>query len=222
MDCGAAWQLLVDQLPDDWPLLAIDWPGYGHSDRHSAHYWFPEHLAELDWLLGRSLARQIPARIVGHSMGGTVASMYAGVRPERVAWLVNLEGYGMPELPPAELPPLISGWLDGLRTPPLARRYQDLEELAVALRRANQLPAALPRALSGRRSGRGRSTADMKCSPIRASRCARRCATRAPSSRRAGRGCVRRSCCCTAANPGTRDACWTPTRRCGCARACRG
>ena len=136
MDCGAAWQLVVDHLPDDWPLLAIDWPGYGHSDRHSAHYWFPEHLAELDWLLGE-LSPQIPARIIGHSMGGTVASMYAGVRPERVAWLVNLEGYGMPDLPPAELPPLISGWLDGLRSPPAARRYQDLEDLAVALRRAN-------------------------------------------------------------------------------------
>jgi pimeloyl-ACP methyl ester carboxylesterase len=45
MDCAAAWQLVVDHLPDDWPLLAIDWPGYGQSDRHSAHYWFPEHLS---------------------------------------------------------------------------------------------------------------------------------------------------------------------------------
>jgi pimeloyl-ACP methyl ester carboxylesterase len=40
-------------------------------------------------------------------------------------------------LPAAELPALIAGWLGALRTPPLARRYQDLEELVAALRRAN-------------------------------------------------------------------------------------
>jgi pimeloyl-ACP methyl ester carboxylesterase len=148
MDCGAAWQLLVDQLPENWPLLAIDWPGYGQSGRHAGHYWFPEHLAELDGLL-QDISPDGPARIIGHSMGGTVASMYAGARPERVAWLVNMEGIGMPGLPPAELPALIAGWLAALRTPPLARRYPDLEELAAALRRANPfLPMAHARFLA--------------------------------------------------------------------------
>ena len=148
MDCGAAWQLLVDQLPDDWPLLAIDWPGYGRSARRAAHYWYPEHLAELDWLL-EEVSPQLPARLIGHSMGGSVASMYAGVRPERVAWVVNMEGFGMPALPHAELPALIAGWLDALRTPPVARRYRDLEELAAALRRAHpQLPLAHARFLA--------------------------------------------------------------------------
>ena len=148
MDCGAAWQLLVDRLPDEWPLLAIDWPGYGQSGRHEAHYWFPEHLAELDWLL-EQVSPQSPARLIGHSMGGTVASMYAGVRPDRVRWLINMEGYGMPELPPAELPGLIAGWLDNLRNPPAARRYADLEELVIALKRANGwLPMAHARFLA--------------------------------------------------------------------------
>jgi pimeloyl-ACP methyl ester carboxylesterase len=148
MDCAAAWQLLVDQLPEDWPLLAIDWPGYGQSERHAQHYWFPEHLAELDWLLDEISPYQ-PARIIGHSMGGTVASMYAGVRPERIAWLVNMEGIGMPELPSEELPALIGGWLGASHTPPLARRYQDLEDLVVALRRANPcLPATHARFLA--------------------------------------------------------------------------
>jgi pimeloyl-ACP methyl ester carboxylesterase len=148
MDCAAAWQLLVDQLPDEWPLLAIDWPGYGRSERHAAHYWFPEHLAELDWLL-EEISPEGPARLIGHSMGGTVASMYAGIRPERVAWVVNMEGIGMPELPPAELPALIAGWLAALRAPPVARRYQAPEELAIALRRAHpHLPMANARFLA--------------------------------------------------------------------------
>ena len=148
MDCGAAWQLLVDCLPDDWPLLAVDWPGYGRSARRADHYWFPEHFAELDWLLDE-ISPQAPARLIGHSMGGTVASMYAGIRPARVAWLVNMEGFGMPALPQAQLPGLVAGWLDSLRALPAARRYANLEDLAAALLRANpRLPLANARFLA--------------------------------------------------------------------------
>ena len=148
MDCGAAWQLLVDCLPDDWPLLAVDWPGYGRSARRADHYWFPEHFAELDWLLDE-ISPQAPVRLIGHSMGGTVASMYAGIRPARVAWLVNMEGFGMPALPQAQLPGLVAGWLDSLRALPAARRYANLEDLAAALLRANpRLPLANARFLA--------------------------------------------------------------------------
>jgi pimeloyl-ACP methyl ester carboxylesterase len=136
MDCGDGWQLLVDCLPEDWALLAIDWPGYGRSARHDGCYWFPEHLAELDWLLDEFVPHS-PARLIGHSMGGTVASMYAGIHPDRIAWLVNMEGFGMPALPAAELPGLIAGWLDSLRALPAARQYADLGDLAAALVRAN-------------------------------------------------------------------------------------
>jgi len=148
MDCGAAWQLLVDRLPDEWPLLAVDWPGYGRSARRADHYWFPEHFAELDWLLDE-ISPHAPARLIGHSMGGTVASMYAGIRPGRVAWLVNMEGFGMPALAQAQLPGLVAGWLDSLRALPAARRYAELEELAAALMRAHpRLPGAHARFLA--------------------------------------------------------------------------
>lgn len=142
MDCGAAWQLLVDCLPDEWALIALDWPGYGRSAPRADHYWFPEHLAELEWLLDE-VSPNTPARVIGHSMGGTVASMYAGIRAARLRWLVNLEGYGMPALAPEHVPGLIAGWLDALRASSVARRYSSLAELVSILRRANpQLPAA--------------------------------------------------------------------------------
>jgi pimeloyl-ACP methyl ester carboxylesterase len=70
-------------------------------------------------------------------MGGTIASMYAGVRTERLQWLVNMEGYGMPQLAADELPALVAGWLDALHRPPAPRRYEELEELAAAVQRAN-------------------------------------------------------------------------------------
>jgi pimeloyl-ACP methyl ester carboxylesterase len=148
MDCGAGWQLLVDQLPDEWPLVAVDWPGYGRSARRTDRYWFADHLAELDWLAG-VLSPDEPVRLIGHSMGGTVASIYAGVRAARVAWLANLEGFGMPELPHAQFPGQLAAWLDALKSVPTPRRYPDLESLAVALRRANpRLPPAHARYLA--------------------------------------------------------------------------
>ncbi len=136
MDCGAGFQLLADQLPDDWPLVAVDWPGYGRSARRTDRYWFADHVAELDWLAG-VLSPDQPLRLIGHSMGGTVASIYAGVRPARVAWIANLEGFGMPELSHAQFPAYVESWLDALKAPPIARRYPELETLALALQRAN-------------------------------------------------------------------------------------
>ena len=44
-------------------------------------------------------------------MGGNVAMIYAGVRPERIRRLVNLEGFGMPETRPAtRRSATASGW----------------------------------------------------------------------------------------------------------------
>ena len=148
MDCGAGFQLLVDHLPDDWPLVAVDWPGYGRSARRADRYWFADHVAELDWLV-HVLSPDRPVRLIGHSMGGTVASIYAGVRPARVAWIANLEGFGMPELPHAQFPGQLESWLDALKSPPAARVYPQLEALALALQRANpRLPATHARYLA--------------------------------------------------------------------------
>lgn len=138
MDSGAAFQLLADALPDDWPLMAIDWPGYGHSDPYPGGYWLPEYIADLEWFLDRILPES-PVRIIGHSLGGTVASLLAGLRPARLRWLVNLEGLGAPRLEPdASVDHLIS-WLDALRNPLRLRRYASLDELATTVQIRNPL-----------------------------------------------------------------------------------
>src|SRR5580658_1456199 len=91
MDCAAGWQLLVDALPDEWSFVALDWSGHGASAWRPGRYWFADRLAELDAVLDM-LAGQSPWRVIGHSLGGMVASLYAAIRPERFAWLVNIEG----------------------------------------------------------------------------------------------------------------------------------
>ncbi len=148
MDGGAALQLLVDCLPESWPLVAIDWAGYGGSDRRPS-YLIPEYLADLQCALDR-LVPQKPARLVGHSLGGMIAALWAGLRPERTRWLVNLEGLGMTPVTPEDVPPRVIDWLDSLQqTAPPSRGFASIEQLAAAvLKRNPRLPPAHARFLA--------------------------------------------------------------------------
>lgn len=140
-DCGATWQFLADRLPPDWSLAAPDWRGFGHSEWAPGGYWFPDYFADLEALLDM-LVPDVPARIIGHSMGANVAQIYAGVRPERLAWLVNVEGFGLPSTDPQEAPARYARWLDELRQPPREGRYRSVAQLTGYLRSKN--PRLLP------------------------------------------------------------------------------
>ena len=79
MDVSASFQFTVDALKGDWHVLAPDWRGFGLTDWAPADYWFPDYVADLDVLLNL-LSHDEPATIVGHSMGGNIAGLYAGAR----------------------------------------------------------------------------------------------------------------------------------------------
>ena len=70
-------------------------------------------------------------------MGGNIASMYAGVRSERVARLINLEGFGMSRTEPAKAPARYAKWLAQLADKPGFRNYADFAELAARMRTGN-------------------------------------------------------------------------------------
>lgn len=143
MDVGASFQFVVDALPTDREIVALDWRGFGLSATPGTDcYWFPDYLGDLDALLD-ALSPQAPVDLVGHSMGGNVAMSYAGVRPQRIRRLVNLEGFGMPDVAPAAAPERLGRWLDELKQPPSLRPYASLAEVAERLIRNNpRLPAA--------------------------------------------------------------------------------
>jgi pimeloyl-ACP methyl ester carboxylesterase len=150
MDCARGWQLLVDWLPDDWPLAAIDWRGYGQSEPRVDRYWLPDYLAELECVLQELWPAGHAGRIIGHSLGGTVASAYAGIRTQRLGWLVNMEGFGLPRLDPKVIPEHLGQWLDELRSPPGQRGYASIEQLATVLQQRNPLlPMQNARYLAG-------------------------------------------------------------------------
>ena len=112
MDVSASWQFMVDALSQDRWIVAPDWRGFGLTRSEGPpvdSYWFPDYLGDLDALLDQ-IAPDRPVDLVGHSMGGNVATIYAGVRPARVRRLVNLEGFGMPATRPSQAPGRYAQW----------------------------------------------------------------------------------------------------------------
>ena len=137
MDVSASFQFMVDALPGEWDVSAPDWRGYGLTEWGKGDcYWFADYIADLDFLLqGISEA---PVNLVGHSLGGNVAALYAGTRPERIARLVNLEGFGLRATRPEQAPERYAKWLEELREPPQLRPYAGFAELADRLQKGNK------------------------------------------------------------------------------------
>lgn len=143
MDVGASYQFVVDALQADYHVIAPDWRGFGLSDWPVAEgapgirsYWFPDYLADLDALLDH-FSPNGPVDLVGHSMGGNIAMLYAGVRPERVRTLVNLEGFGMLDSVPEKAPKRYANWLDEIKAPKSLRTYDSLQAVARRLQQTN-------------------------------------------------------------------------------------
>ena len=149
MDVGASFQFVVDALAQaegfERYVIAPDWRGFGLTETPGAlsvdTYWFPDYLADLDALLDALVPPQDfgAVDLLGHSMGGNVVMSYAGVRPQRIRRLVNLEGFGMPATQPRQAPKRLVQWLDELKQPQALRDYASLAEVAERLMKNNPL-----------------------------------------------------------------------------------
>jgi pimeloyl-ACP methyl ester carboxylesterase len=137
MDVAASFQFVVDCLQGDWHVIAPDWRGFGLSERtQSDTYWFPDYVADLDVILDHYSPDEA-VNLLGHSMGGNVVSLYAGVRPERVRRLINLEGFGLQATRPEQAPKRYANWLQELREPPTLRTYPSRQAVAARLQKTN-------------------------------------------------------------------------------------
>ncbi len=141
-DVGASFQFVIDVLQGNWRVIAPDWRGFGLSQWNEGAYWFPDYIADLDALLDICSPGQ-PAFIAGHSLGGIVASLYAGIRPERVSRFANLEGFALWVLAPGETPSRFEKWLQQIRdNDSRFRHYMQREEFAARL--SNDNPRLTP------------------------------------------------------------------------------
>lgn len=136
-DVSASWQFTVDAFAQEWQVIAPDWRGNGLSGWSGADsYWFPDYVGDLDALLER-FSPEEPARIVGHSMGAHIGALYAGVRPDRVARFVNVDGFGPPGGRQDPAPRRLAKWLAQLGDDTAQRPYESFEEFALRMQSEN-------------------------------------------------------------------------------------
>jgi len=96
-------------------VIALDLRGYGESQwiPEGTYYYFPDYAADVALLLEALDCDRI--HLVGHSMGGSVATLYAGTFPDRLQSLTLLEGVGLPPMDPDISPDRTLAWIEGLK-----------------------------------------------------------------------------------------------------------
>lgn len=91
------WDDLAPAVAPYYRTLALDLRGHGDSDRDpEARYDYDFHLADLEAATAALGIERLV--LVGHSLGGRIAMLFAGRHPERMAGLVIVDS--APELDP--------------------------------------------------------------------------------------------------------------------------
>jgi pimeloyl-ACP methyl ester carboxylesterase len=141
LDIAWSWRPTVEAgLAERFHVIAPDMRGHGDSDRvgPGGYYYFADYLADVHELVKQRAHDKLT--IVGHSMGGSIASYYTGSYPSRVHKLALLEGIGPPPQSPTG-PERVIAWLAGwerVRNAP-TRSYASIDEAAARLREHDRL-----------------------------------------------------------------------------------
>ena len=128
LDNAASFDALAPWLPDV-RLVALDLTGHGRSEHRppGTHYHFvdfvPDVIAAADVLHWDRFA------LLGHSLGGGIASFVAAILPERVSRVAMIEGLGPPTSNPADGPADLRKSMDQMNALPRKRPpiYANLE-----------------------------------------------------------------------------------------------
>lgn len=111
LDIGFSFDAVGRRLADaGYRAVAFDFRGHGETDwvGPGGYYHFPDYVLDLHELIPQ--VAHGPVHLVGHSMGGTVASMYAGTVPDRLRTLTLVEGLGPPAFPLEQAPDKFRTW----------------------------------------------------------------------------------------------------------------
>lgn len=117
MDAAGTWDRVAPTLAESGHrVVAVDMRGFGEGARapRGSYYHFADYVFDVADVI-EALSPDEPVDLVGHSMGGTVATLFTGSFPDRVRRLANLEGLGPPNTPPEIGADRMRHWIDQVR-----------------------------------------------------------------------------------------------------------
>ncbi|MBU6267847.1 MAG: alpha/beta hydrolase [Sphingomonadales bacterium] len=132
-DHARSWDWVASELRHDWHVICPDLRGHGDSawspDGDYTPHAFAYDFAQLVHTLGYDRVT-----IIGHSLGGNIATMFTGLYPDKVRRFVNIEGLGptprlLDERDAVPFPERLRDWIGKKRAAAgrLPRRYPTLE-----------------------------------------------------------------------------------------------
>ena len=159
MDTGASFHFVCEHLKERFFCIAPDLRGFGKSGhtQNPLGTFFYEYVADLHRLFEKfSPDKQVDA--VGHSMGGNILSFYAGAFPERVRSFVNIEGFGIADMPSEMGPQRMRQWIEesgnkNFKVYPLKKEITDRLQRANPQLSREQLDFLIPHLIRRIRGG---------------------------------------------------------------------
>lgn len=135
------WDWVAQSLATEYHIVAPDQRGHGDSEwATGSNYNHLDHIYDMAQLVNQENLE--PVHMIAHSMGGTLASLFAGIYPEKIASLTIIEGVGGIHhwfQDPPGIQEKIRQWISNTRA--LAgrdvRKYKTLEEALQRMQLSN-------------------------------------------------------------------------------------
>ncbi len=93
MDHYRSWDFIARTLHRNFNIIAVDLRGHGDSEWSTGNsYSVVEHIYDLRQLINQLKLNDIT--IISHSLGGAISLKYSGIYPEKVKYIIAIEGIG--------------------------------------------------------------------------------------------------------------------------------
>lgn len=138
LDNSASFHRLAPLLAKDYHLLLVDLPGHGSSQplAGGVHYYIWQNIETLLELLAVKGLDKV--HLLGHSMGGVIASLFAGTFADKVATLTLLDSLGPMTSEASQTPyQLAKGIVDSQRVSSPLRIFENINDALLARKRSS-------------------------------------------------------------------------------------